>query len=635
MKKFNFLKKALVFLVPLLITVAVKSQNAPIGCNGQYYVSHGPLSGSDGATLVKKLSFSGLTITPTVFALNNNNVGTGTGTYGFNAMGLNPVDGYIYGVRYPATSGNLEGHLVKIGIGGINQIDLGPISALNNGEIAYSACFDAVGTFYFTTADGRFFKIVNPVTSLTATLIAGSGFSAIADIAINPADGVMYAISTATSNYLFTVNTTTGALSSGVGPSLASGFFAALFFEETGNLFGYTSTGPFYLINKTTGARTAAGTGDSYSGADGCSCSFGRVFHDLDFTQNPNNQICPTAINPSPAFPLVVSVTNQTSGLQTGLTYTLNMVDPMKRFKFTESAATIKSNLIAAGVATAGSTVTLTAEAPATGSNFNKVVVTGFQTGAPASTLNFTFQVQLMSLGGPYDPVPLQSIISGLSANLGSTDLSNDPTSVTPDDPTVISFCLNTLPVKLISFSGSYKNNNTLLNWVSENQLNFAYYEIERSNNGIDFSSLTIRSSQGTGNERQYYQYSDNLMLASGSVFFYRLKMVDIDGSYKYSNVIMIRKTDKPVDGITISPNPVLSSDNVTARISASASGKVDFSIIDMSGRVVLRQQNRLNEGLNSIAIGNLDKLQAGMYLLQMSNGSEFSTVKFVINPSR
>ncbi|MFI5188577.1 MAG: DUF6923 family protein, partial [Chitinophagales bacterium] len=264
------------------VTVTVATPTNPVGCNGQFYVSHGPINGTNGNTLLEKLSFSGLTITPNSFPL------TPAG-YGFNAMGINPIDGYIYAIRYPASSA--KAHLLKIGSGGTNEVDLGALSAMNNDEIAYSACFDADGTFYFTTQSGRFFKIANPTTSLNAILIASSGLSSFADIAINPVDGQMYGTTNGATNWLSKINKSTGAVTgiSGVPNLGGSNFFASLFFDEVGQMFGYRSDGPFYLISKTNGALTAAGTGASYSGADGCSCSFGRVFHDLT-----GASVCPT-----------------------------------------------------------------------------------------------------------------------------------------------------------------------------------------------------------------------------------------------------------------------------------------------------------------------------------------------------
>ncbi|MCB0716558.1 MAG: hypothetical protein KDC06_11155, partial [Chitinophagaceae bacterium] len=442
MKKFILIIVLALSANLFLNNFAIGQNNEPIGCNGQYYVSHGNSGNANGNTLLKKLSFSGSTISATAFGLNPS-------TYGFNAIGLNPIDGYIYAIRYP--NGSNEPHLVKIGNGGTNVHDLGEIDGgsggVSNEDICYAACFDSNGDFYFvdnTREELRKITNANLNGSRSSSLVgSNSAYGTIYDIAINPVTGQMYGTNSSTnSNYLVAINKSNGNLSTAVGPNMGgAGYFAGLFFDEVGELYGYRADGGFYQINKSTGALTAAGSGASYTYADGCSCTFGRVYHDLDFTANPSNQICPSAQTPNPSFPLDVIVHNKSNAQQTGLTYTLDISDPAKRFRFTQSAATIKANIVAAGLGTnGGTTVTLSTVAPATGTNYNKVVVTGFQTGPVNSDKTFTLQVQLYTTGGTYNPIPLQSEITGLPVVLGSSDLSNDPTSIPPDDATVISF---------------------------------------------------------------------------------------------------------------------------------------------------------------------------------------------------
>ncbi|MFI5132780.1 MAG: DUF6923 family protein [Chitinophagales bacterium] len=624
MKTFTIIvRKIFAFLIFSAVIVTAHSQT-PVGCNGQYYISHGPTSGSTGNTLMEKLAFSGGILTPASFPLS-------PGSIGYNAMGLNPIDGFIYAVRYPLTSGgDQKSHVIKIDASG-NETDLGAIALLNNGEICYAGCFDANGDFYFTsnsgTGSGALFKITNAnLVSRTATQVTSSGYSSIYDIAINPVDGQMYGTSSSTTtNYLFTINKTTGAISSGVGPTMSSaGFFAALFINEIGNLYGYRSDGNFYLINKTTGALTAAGSTSSYSGADGCSCSFGRVFQTL--TASNHNQVCPSQVNQHPFTTLTDSVTNQTSGQKTGLTYTLEI--PGNRFSFSESTSTIATNLSAAGVIPANNPALITISST-TGTN-NKIVITSFQTGAVNTTLIFTLQIQLVTLGGTYSPVNLQANITGLPANLGGSSLSDDPTTVNPGDPTTITFCQGiTLPVSLLSFSGTYKDNSSLLNWDVENQVNFSYYEIQRSINGFDFAPVGTKAALA-GADRKQYLFTDDLSAVNGNVFFYRLKMVDIDGKYSYSNVIMIRKDQKKIEGVSVIPNPVIN-DMATIRFSSSANGFAEIRIIDLSGKVVLRQQSQVFDGVNSVSVNNLGRLQSGIYTLQVADGENIINSKFSV----
>lgn len=188
-----------------------------------------------------------------------------------------------------------------------------------------------------------------------------------------------------------------------------------------------------------------------------------------------------------------------------------------------------------------------------------------------------------------------------------------------------------TLPVKLISFTGSYRNQATSLNWETENEQNFDHFEIERGTNGADYTPIGFKLSVAGNSARQSYQFPDDLSSVIGNVFYYRLKIVDKDGQFKYSNVIMIRKESKSINGIAINPNPVVNG-LATVRFTSEGSNAVNFKVIDMTGKVVLQQQNKVYQGNNSVSINNLDRLQTGVYVLQMDNGGETtSSVKFNI----
>jgi hypothetical protein len=187
------------------------------------------------------------------------------------------------------------------------------------------------------------------------------------------------------------------------------------------------------------------------------------------------------------------------------------------------------------------------------------------------------------------------------------------------------------LPVKLLSFTGSYRNNVTTLNWETVNEQLFDRFEVERSSNGADFTTIGIKPAAASNySAKQGYQFLDDLSAANGSVFYYRLKMIDTDGKYKHSSVIMIRKEGKTLNGIAVNPSPVVNG-IATVRFSSSAKATVDFRVVDMQGRVVLQQQNKVYEGNNSISLNNLSRLQPGVYTLQMVNGAETEVVKFAV----
>jgi len=189
----------------------------------------------------------------------------------------------------------------------------------------------------------------------------------------------------------------------------------------------------------------------------------------------------------------------------------------------------------------------------------------------------------------------------------------------------------STLPVTLLNFSAAYRNGVTVLNWETENEVNFSHYEVERkTENAADY--VTIDSKQANGNAgRSTYSSNDNISSVNDAVIYYRLKMVDVDGKFTYSNVIMVRKEKKTISGISLSPNPVISSANATVRFEAARNSVVNLRVVDMAGRQVIAQQNNVTEGTNSIQVNNLNRLQPGLYIIQLVNGNELSTFKFSV----
>ncbi|MEI9806499.1 MAG: hypothetical protein WDO16_00740 [Bacteroidota bacterium] len=134
----------------------------------------------------------------------------------------------------------------------------------------------------------------------------------------------------------------------------------------------------------------------------------------------------------------------------------------------------------------------------------------------------------------------------------------------------------------------------------------------------------------GNVNSRRQYQFTDDLSAVSGTVFTYRLKMIDTDGQFKYSNVIMIRTESNNIKGITLNPNPVING-MATARFTASAAGSFDFNVLDLSDRIILRQHSKAVEGNNSVSLNGLDRLPRGMYVLKMISRDELHAVKLVV----
>jgi hypothetical protein len=96
-----------------------------------------------------------------------------------------------------------------------------------------------------------------------------------------------------------------------------------------------------------------------------------------------------------------------------------------------------------------------------------------------------------------------------------------------------------TLPLQLLNFSGKVNNDNIVLNWTTKNELNTDYFIIERSNNGLYYSYEGTTSSMNTPSPIHNYQYQVKNTV-NGTNYF-RLKMVDKNGRFTYSNILAFR----------------------------------------------------------------------------------------------
>ena len=183
-----------------------------------------------------------------------------------------------------------------------------------------------------------------------------------------------------------------------------------------------------------------------------------------------------------------------------------------------------------------------------------------------------------------------------------------------------------TLPVELVYFKGALQNNSDNLKWETFNENNASHFIIERSIDNRNFENIGKVSANGNSTAAIQYSYIDNdVNTLSSTIIYYRLKMVDADGQYKYSAIVTIYLAD--ITGrITVSPNPA--SNETTLQISATTSGKASWKLIDNSGRVVKQSNIHLKRGSNNVVI-HIGGIPAGLYYLQLSGAGFDQNIKF------
>jgi trimeric autotransporter adhesin len=185
-----------------------------------------------------------------------------------------------------------------------------------------------------------------------------------------------------------------------------------------------------------------------------------------------------------------------------------------------------------------------------------------------------------------------------------------------------------TLPVELVAFNGALQQNGTaLLKWETENEINTANFIVERSLNGADFTAIGTVAAKGNNNTTDVFSYSlvdAEASLQSASLLYYRLKIVDTDGSSKYSSTITIALT-KDDGRVIVTPNPA--TDNAKLIINAAIAGNVQWKLVDNNGRIVKQSSINVQRGNTTTAI-DISKLAAGIYHIDIKGAGLDRVIK-------
>ena len=187
------------------------------------------------------------------------------------------------------------------------------------------------------------------------------------------------------------------------------------------------------------------------------------------------------------------------------------------------------------------------------------------------------------------------------------------------------------MPVTLLAFTGTKVGTNNLLQWLTATEQNNRDFELQRSINSTEFSTIGFvptKARNGNSTAELSYNYKDNKPLSGGN--YYRLRQVDFDGKFTYSNVVFIK--GEPATELALSalfPNPTHQLLNVV--LEAPAGQKVQLLITDLAGKMVQQQTIYLQKGVNSKTV-NVAALAKGTYILKVvcADGCERAVRKFV-----
>jgi hypothetical protein len=184
-----------------------------------------------------------------------------------------------------------------------------------------------------------------------------------------------------------------------------------------------------------------------------------------------------------------------------------------------------------------------------------------------------------------------------------------------------------TIPVELTSFSAAADNQNVILKWSTSSEKNNNGFEIQRKDES-DFYAIGFIEGNGTTTEINNYSFTDN-NLQSGT-YFYRLKQIDYDGSFSFSDEVMVEIVNPASFVLNQNyPNPFNPSTNL--KFSIPSTGFVNLSIYNLVGEKVGEIVNEILPGGEYDMTFNASNLSSGIYIAKLSADNYNQSIKMTL----
>jgi hypothetical protein len=256
--------------------------------------------------------------------------------------------------------------------------------------------------------------------------------------------------------------------------------------------------------------------------------------------------------------------------------------------------------------------------------------------GPPVGGVNYSFVLGANGIGFNQLTIPPPTL-SFAFYNINCTGpggctfgIINGPALTGPDpgagpvhDYGVIFSVSTTLPVELVQFLANKSDNGSVeLSWATSQEVNAGYYDVERSGDQTGWLKLGSVKAKGNSSTTTNYSYTDKLPLDGAG--YYRLKMVDLDGKFKYSKTVSVTG-DKNSLPLVIYSNPF--SDLIRFKVNVSRAQTLTMTVSDIMGKTYISKTIQARAGDNLVNLqSNIGG--SGMYILHINGDSYNQTVK-------
>jgi hypothetical protein len=189
---------------------------------------------------------------------------------------------------------------------------------------------------------------------------------------------------------------------------------------------------------------------------------------------------------------------------------------------------------------------------------------------------------------------------------------------------------IKVLPVTYRTFDALLSNNAVNLSWITDAQTGNDHFEVERSFDQTNFSTIGIvLGAQHTNGSSNQYSFKDAAQeLQNHIVIYYRLKQVDADGKFTYSVVKLVRMNTVVTKAfVQVSPNPYL--DKLNVNFVSDASGKAEVRLTSATGNLIKINSSPITKGYNNIQLQDLQSQAPGLYVATIIiNGKAVASLK-------
>jgi hypothetical protein len=185
------------------------------------------------------------------------------------------------------------------------------------------------------------------------------------------------------------------------------------------------------------------------------------------------------------------------------------------------------------------------------------------------------------------------------------------------------------LPVELISFNAVKQSSAVLLTWATASEQDNDFFDIEMTENMKgEFKAVgRVHSKVNTSSIKQNYQFSHKGNFTGTR--YYRLKQVDLDGTFEYSKVVAVSANGMHMAAEPrVYPNPITPDSKLV--YTADVAGKLIVTVVNMSGTRIQSKSYDVEAGENTIVLNLSDNLPAGIYILMTEFNGKTQQVKLI-----